>query len=123
MKKGNSLLKHAALAIGILSTVLLGNLRLQASELSVGPPGRQSADSSSSPMPAPRVISSNPVDPNLYERVGLAGNLADAIPIDLVAMDADEDGVPQDEAQLIPAIYAWDPAVRFVYFRHVSKWM
>lgn len=28
-----------------------------------------------------------------------------------------------DEERLVPAIYAWDPDVRFVYFRHVSKWM
>ena len=24
---------------------------------------------------------------------------------------------------LVPAVFAWDPAVRFVYDRHVSKWM
>ncbi|MEO8937307.1 MAG: hypothetical protein ABI277_00830 [Burkholderiaceae bacterium] len=31
----------------------------------------------------------------------------------------------QDDATSIsiPGIYAWDPDVRFVYFRHVSKWM
>ncbi len=29
----------------------------------------------------------------------------------------------EEEGQLIPAVYAWDPAVRFVYYRHVSKWM
>lgn len=29
----------------------------------------------------------------------------------------------QDEVTLVPAIYAWDPDVRFVYFRQVSKWM
>ncbi len=28
-----------------------------------------------------------------------------------------------DDARLVPAIYAWDPDVRFVYFRHMSKWM
>lgn len=28
-----------------------------------------------------------------------------------------------DEARLIPAIYAWDPDVRFIFFRHMSKWM
>lgn len=25
--------------------------------------------------------------------------------------------------QVVPAIYAWDPDVRFVFYRHVSKWM
>lgn len=29
----------------------------------------------------------------------------------------------EDDVHLIPAIYAWDPDVRFVYYRHISKWM
>ncbi len=28
-----------------------------------------------------------------------------------------------NDVRLVPAIYAWDPDVRFVYYRHVSKWM
>ena len=28
-----------------------------------------------------------------------------------------------DGGQIVPAIYAWDPDVRFVFYRHVSKWM
>ena len=28
-----------------------------------------------------------------------------------------------DDARLVPAIYAWDPDVQFVYYRQVSKWM
>lgn len=46
-----------------------------------------------------------------------------------VGADADGDAPTTDhadstdEAHLVPAIYAWDPDVRFVYFRHVSKWM
>ncbi len=42
------------------------------------------------------------------------------------AEDASEalsaDGV-DDDGEVVPAIYAWDPDVRFVYHRHVSKWM
>ena len=30
---------------------------------------------------------------------------------------------PEDEARLVPAVYARDPDVRFVFFRNVSKWM
>lgn len=31
---------------------------------------------------------------------------------------------PRSEfGQVVPAIYAWDPDVRFVFYRHVSKWM
>lgn len=28
-----------------------------------------------------------------------------------------------DDARLVPAIFAWDPDVRFVYYRQISKWM
>ena len=28
-----------------------------------------------------------------------------------------------EDGQVVPAIYAWDPDVRFVFYRHVSKWM
>lgn len=32
-------------------------------------------------------------------------------------------GDAHDDGAVVPAIYAWDPDVRFVYYRHVSKWM
>jgi hypothetical protein len=32
-------------------------------------------------------------------------------------------GEEDDEVQLVPAIYAWDPDVRFIYYRQISKWM
>ena len=28
-----------------------------------------------------------------------------------------------DVAHFVPAIFAWDPDVRFVYYRQISKWM
>lgn len=54
---------------------------------------------------------------------------------DSPAADADRDAGAQtpsdapdgsglaDTGQVVPAIYAWDPDVRFVFYRHVSKWM
>lgn len=45
----------------------------------------------------------------------------DGDPEDAVARSSD--GSPEDDGRLVPAIYAWDPEVRFVYYRHVSKWM
>lgn len=119
MRTKSSLSKHVALAVGIFSIVLLGNLRSQASEMPSRHLAGTSASNDASPSPRVPVMPSTQADPNLYERVGLAANAADGI----AGVDADADGVAQDEAQLVPAIYAWDPDVRFVYFRHVSKWM
>ncbi len=47
------------------------------------------------------------------------------------AMDADAEGsalpespkVDDDSGQVVPALYAWDPDVKFVFYRHASKWM
>lgn len=44
-----------------------------------------------------------------------------AMPYELVSLDTSAEG--DDEGKLVPAIFAWDPDVRVVYFRHVSKWM
>jgi hypothetical protein len=46
--------------------------------------------------------------------------VADAVPID---PSVDADGVASAEARLVPAIYAWDPDVRVIYLRRLSKWM
>ena len=36
---------------------------------------------------------------------------------------ADVDEPVGEEGALVPALYAWNPDVRFVYFRQISKWM
>lgn len=44
----------------------------------------------------------------------------------LVGLGADVDGSSagsEDDARLVPAVYARDPDMRFVFYRQVSKWM
>lgn len=42
---------------------------------------------------------------------------------DRPSADSPDVPVSADGGQVVPAIYAWDPDVRFVFYRHVSKWM
>ncbi len=96
-------------AAAIVGVAMLGNLRLQASEaVKADPrtslprlPVRWIGDSA--PDGRAAVMKIDPAAPALAEP-----NVADQHP---------------DNVQLVPAIYAWNPDVRFVYFRHVSKWM
>ena len=100
----------------IVGVTMLGNLRLQASEVTKASPRE----------PATRVpVSWVADDPHGYTSEALVAS-ADGRRIDpQVAAMSDADGVgdESDGVQLVPAIYAWNPDVRFVYFRHVSKWM
>lgn len=49
---------------------------------------------------------------------GIDGNALPQLPAQI------SDASASDEAgQIVPAIYSWDPDVRFVFYRHVSKWM
>jgi hypothetical protein len=93
----------------VVGITMLGNLRLQASEV------RQPA--------VFRVASSD--DPVRVPLAGMAS--AETVRTRSVKAPADVPSDPKDDAEdaahVVPAIYAWDPDVRFVYFRHVSKWM
>ena len=97
-----------ALVASVLGITLLGNLRLQASErpLAVGDVARS--------QPSTR-------DPFGLEALRAATVRAYGSDADDVAVD--DGAATNDDGRLVPAIYAWDPDVRFVYFRHVSKWM
>ena len=44
-------------------------------------------------------------------------------PSDARLLASEVDANCEDEAHVIPALYAWNPDVRVVYFRHVSRWM
>ncbi len=88
---------------GVVGVTMLGNLRLQASEVMAQPPRAHAV---------PRVASPPATTASADEAV------VDATFEPMAADDADG-----DDARLVPAIYAWDPDVRFVFFRHVSKWM
>ena len=103
-----TIVRKGLVVAGVIGVTLLGNLRLQASEIAVQPRGHV----------APRVSMHDPSRPTIAS--------ADEAVVDATfepsaatdAADADS-----DDARLVPAIYAWDPDVRFVFFRHVSKWM
>lgn len=94
--KRKSFASRASLIGAVLLTALIGNWRVAASEPSM-PPATTAAPTQQRPATDPRAMT--------------LSTIADA------QVDNEQDG------HLIPAIYAWDPEVRFVYFRHVSKWM
>ncbi len=97
----------AGSAAALLLVALLGNLRLSASEvrtLSV-------ADRVGPDVAFTTAANERSADADVDgESVVGSGDVAAA-------------GLVGDEERLVPAIYAWDPDVRFVYYRHVSKWM
>lgn len=108
---GRTIARKVFVVAGLIGVTLLGNLRLQASEVTVRQPRVQAV---------PRVSTDHrEVDP----AVAFNGPaVADATfepsqPTDTV------DALGPDDVRLVPAIYSWDPDVRFVFFRHVSKWM
>jgi hypothetical protein len=95
----------------IVGITMLGNLRLHASE--TGKVDRRVS---------PRVPVSWADDSNEYGRPALRATAA--VDPGLAPMvDTNDDVEASNDIQLVPAIYAWNPDVRFVYFRHVSKWM
>jgi hypothetical protein len=92
-----------AVVVAVLGISMLGNLRLQASE-------RTSAARLAS-----TVVGAHQAGSRVGETFG--SDADDVTAGDDVATSYSDDG------GLVPAIYAWDPDVRFVYYRHVSKWM
>jgi hypothetical protein len=100
-------MRRTAIVAAVVGVTMLGNLRLQASEV-----GRLPRSG-----PASELLAIAPETQVPTERVDLA--VASGRP----SSDADDGNTEDDSVQLVPAIYAWDPDVRFVYFRHVSKWM
>lgn len=102
--------RRVGIVAAVVAVTLLGNLRLQASEV------RRLAASG-----APVAMPARPSTPVALEHVDLAV-ASDRRAVDAMT-DEDDAAAEDDSIQLVPAIYAWDPDVRFVYFRHVSKWM
>jgi hypothetical protein len=109
---------RALLVASVVGITLLGNLRLQASE--VRRPVASVAPQSDSPRVLARALAlADQADGRAYQtRETLAAKTSVDAPADTTGNDASDDA-----AGLVPAIYAWDPDVRFVYYRHVSKWM
>ena len=113
---------RVAVVASVVGVTMLGNLRLQASE--IGHPFATRAAGAgvlSIRTPTATVAEAGFEGPETVTRPVAAGR-----PGDRFAAMTDADGSEadaEDDAQLVPAIYAWDKDVRFVYFRHVSKWM
>jgi len=93
----------------IVGVTMLGNLRLHASEATKG--DRRAS------LPRAELAWIGDADP--YGRPS-APTMA---PVVASVADADSADDQSDDVQLVPAIYAWNPDVRFVYFRHIRKWM
>lgn len=99
--------RRAAIVVWIVAIVVLGDLRSPPSDVSgIHEPAGTTA----------RVPSIFTLD---IERIANQGT----------SLDSDVDGVagrsavqPDEEGSVVPAIYARDPDVQFVYHRHVSKW-
>ena len=48
---------------------------------------------------------------------------AERTALPLLTSDPPDVSPSSEDGQVVPAIYAWDPDVRFVFYRQVSKWM
>lgn len=99
---------RAAVVASVLGISMLGNLRSQASE---------------APSPAVQRLQAASSQRNQD-----AAGAVEAGSVSTFGADVDDGGAggaiaDGDDGHLVPAIYAWDPDVRFVYYRHVSKWM
>jgi hypothetical protein len=110
----DSVTTKAGLVAALAGVALLGNMRPAVSEPAYA-----------GTAVVPRTTSSTDLRPGLAEpdlrllqQMILAGN---GDPEDGGARLGDS--AREDDGRLVPAIYAWDPEVRFVYYRHVSKWM
>jgi hypothetical protein len=113
--------RRVAIVAAIVCITMVGNLRLQASEVTRQQAGRPAFGGATAAKAATMI--ERQADAGMYDRVNLMTGTSDPAPVLESMMDDDDAGDAQDDIQLVPAIYAWDPDVRFVYFRHVSKWM
>jgi hypothetical protein len=115
------LVGRVAIVAAIVCITMVGNLRLQASEVTRHQAGHPAFSDATASKAAATI--ERQADAGMYDRVNLMTDTSDRTRGLESMMDDDDGGDAQDDVQLVPAIYAWDPDVRFVYFRHVSKWM
>ena len=101
-----------AIVAAVLGISMLGNLRSQASEATPPHPNRSSAAHRPMQVNDVRVVDA---DPDVMLESG-----SDVDDVSSAKGSASADG---DDGHLVPAIYAWDPDVRFIYYRRISKWM
>lgn len=109
MRRSSLWTKTVAFGILVAASVL-GNVSLSASRT-------KPAASFSAPLaaaPSPTLL---PGDSAASLHASTAGRPSEVDDRDVASGEASSDG------EVVPAIYAWDPDVRFVFYRHVSKWM
>ena len=117
-----------AVAFGIVAVAtVIGNISLMASETASHPafsplPARSTSSRVTDDAPAPLLPNDR------LSGVGYSGFYSSASGVDADTLahlpSAPLEGpTAVDAVQIVPAIYAWDPDVRFVFYRHVSKWM
>lgn len=105
---GRRVVNRAMALIAVVAVAMLGNLRLQASEIGVN-----------------RVLDSDGLQQHAHSPMSTGDTASDSQFDAMLDADRTSDAADDasDDVQLVPAIYSWNPDVRFVYFRHVSKWM
>jgi hypothetical protein len=113
--------RRVAIVAAIVGITMVGNLRLQASEVTRQQAGQPAFGGAMTSKGAAMI--ERQADAGMYGRVNLTTDTSDRARALESMTDEDDADDAQDDVQLVPAIYAWDPDVRFVYFRHVSKWM
>jgi hypothetical protein len=110
------LVSRTLLVAAVVGVTLLGNLRLQASEVPKATRHVATQRGEASPVLTHAFALSDAAT----ESAAFQTKSNDSADVEAEPVDADSS---DDSARLVPAIYAWDPDVRFVYFRHISKWM
>ena len=131
MSSAGSPLWTKTVAVGILSiAAVIGNVSLSASrptQNSPHYPGKDPHASLGQMAPSdPQVLLTRSQEEQIaglgYSNFGYPDSRADDNRMPLVP-EPDDGSTPDDSGQVVPAIYAWDPDVRFVFYRHVSKWI
>lgn len=114
MRRSSLWTKTVAFGILVAASVL-GNVSFSASRAK--PIDAVPASASRASTDLPRLLRG---DAAMGIHTSAAGRASEA------AVDDDRDVAGSEassEGEVVPAIYAWDPDVRFVFYRHVSKWM
>ncbi len=129
MLSGGSSLWTRTVAVGIVVLAsVIGNASLSASEpvapLPISVPASRVSSPRSDLLVSESVARSDDSDSQTgYSNSSPRSSRLDAADLMNAPFDTAAESAPAEGGQVVPAIYAWDPDVRFVFYRHVSKWM
>lgn len=126
MSYAESSLWTKTVAIGlVVMAAVIGNVSLSASE----PASRSARVPALSPSPDREMpaVASLVVPRNRLSGMGYSSfdvpPASNGGPTTRLPSEAAEETASSQAGGVVPAIYGWDPDVRFVFYRHVSKWM